>query len=81
MSAPAGRPAGTSPVGAGPVPTVSVVTAFLDAERFLEAAIASVLAQTCRSWELLLVDDGSRDRSSAIQAAARSPSQIGVSST
>jgi glycosyltransferase involved in cell wall biosynthesis len=55
-----------------------VVTAFLDAERFLEAAIASVLAQTCRSWELLLVDDGSRDRSSAIARdyGARYPGQI-----
>jgi glycosyltransferase involved in cell wall biosynthesis len=53
-------------------PRVSVVTIFLDAERFLREAIESVLAQTYRSWELLLVDDGSTDGSADIaQAYAR----------
>lgn len=47
-------------------PLVSVVTVFRDAERFLAEAIESVLAQTCRDWELLLVDDGSSDGSGAI---------------
>jgi glycosyltransferase involved in cell wall biosynthesis len=63
---------------ASPPPTVSVITAFLDAERFLEATIESVLAQTYPGWELLLVDDGSRDASSAIARAyaARYPAQI-----
>ncbi len=56
---------------------VSVVTPFLDAERYLEQAIASVVAQTLADWELLLVDDGSRDRSLAIaEAAARSDPRI-----
>ena len=61
-----------------PRATVSVVTAFLDGERFLEAAIESVLAQTYRGWEMLLVDDGSRDGSSAIarRYAERYPAQI-----
>ena len=45
---------------------VSVIMIFLDAERFIEEAIASVFAQTYPHWELLLVDDGSRDRSTAI---------------
>jgi len=42
-------------------PLVSVVTIFLDAERFLAEAVESVRAQSHREWELLLVDDGSRD--------------------
>lgn len=41
--------------------TVSVVMCFYEAERFLRQALESVLAQTFKDWELLLVDDGSRD--------------------
>jgi len=47
-------------------PRVSVITIFLDEERFLAEAIESVRAQTFSDWELILVDDGSRDRSTAI---------------
>ena len=47
-------------------PLVTVITVFLNAERFLEEAIASVFAQRYDNWELLLVDDGSRDGSSSI---------------
>jgi glycosyltransferase involved in cell wall biosynthesis/peptidoglycan/xylan/chitin deacetylase (PgdA/CDA1 family) len=47
-------------------PLVSVVTCFLDAERFFEEAIESVFAQSHPAWELILVDDGSRDGSAAI---------------
>jgi glycosyltransferase involved in cell wall biosynthesis len=47
-------------------PRVSVVCIFLDAVRFLEEAIESVLAQTFQRWELLLVDDGSADGSTEI---------------
>src|SRR5262245_47116705 len=56
--------AGTVRLSAGP--PVSVVTCFLDAERFLVETIRSVLAQTHEAWELLLVDDGSRDASREI---------------
>ena len=61
------------PSGLGvPVPgLVSVVVIFLDAQRFLEDAIRSVFAQTYSSWELLLVDDGSSDRSGAVAHAWR----------
>jgi glycosyltransferase involved in cell wall biosynthesis/SAM-dependent methyltransferase len=51
-------------------PTVSVVLCFLDAERFLREAITSVTAQTFGDWELLLVDDGSQDRSPEIAREA-----------
>lgn len=47
-------------------PRVSVVTIFWNAEQFIQEAIGSVFAQTCDDWELLLVDDGSRDGSTAI---------------
>ena len=54
-----------NPVAPEPGPEVSVVLIFRDEERFLPEAVASVEAQTGVSWELLLVDDGSTDASSA----------------
>ena len=45
---------------------VSVIIIFLNAADFLQEAIDSVFAQTYDAWELLLVDDGSTDGSSAI---------------
>ena len=47
-------------------PRVSVVVPFLDAGAFLADAIESVLAQTYGDWELILVDDGAADGSTAI---------------
>ena len=47
-------------------PSVSVIVIFRNAGRFLPEAIDSVLGQTYRDWELLLVDDGSTDESAAI---------------
>ena len=47
-------------------PLVSVIIIFFNAERFISEAIESVLRQTYDNWELLLVDDGSSDGSSAI---------------
>jgi len=45
---------------------VSAIIIFLNEERFLEEAIDSVFAQTYENWELLLVDDGSKDQSTEI---------------
>jgi glycosyltransferase involved in cell wall biosynthesis len=59
-------------------PLVSAIIIFLNEERFLAEAIESVIGQSYRHWELLLVDDGSTDRSSAIarEFAARMPDRI-----
>lgn len=45
---------------------VSVVMVFFNEERFLQEAIDSVFAQSYDNWEMLLVDDGSTDKSSEI---------------
>lgn len=45
---------------------VSIIIIFFNAEKFFEEAIESILAQTYDNWELLLADDGSTDRSTAI---------------
>lgn len=42
-------------------PRFAVVVIVLDGEAFLAEAIESVLAQTVSEWELVVVDDGSRD--------------------
>ena len=73
---------GPLPVSRSPVvnstPLVSVVAIFFNAERFLDEAIRSVFAQTYAHWELLLVDDGSSDGSSAIARgyAEREPHRV-----
>lgn len=59
-------------------PLVSAIVIFLNAEAFLQEAIDSILAQSYQHWELLLVDDGSSDGSTAIaqQLAAQRPEQV-----
>ena len=47
-------------------PLVSSIITFLNAGRFIQGAIESVLAQTQNNVELLLVDDGSADDSTKI---------------
>ena len=56
-------------------PSVSVIVPVLDGERFLREAIHSAQAQTHRPLEIIVVDDGSSDRSAAIaeDAGARVP--------
>lgn len=44
-------------------PLVTIGIPFYNCEDFLTAAIKSVLAQTYASWELILIDDGSTDKS------------------
>ena len=47
-------------------PFVSVVIPVFNAQRFLRAAIVSVLEQSFKNFEMILVDDGSTDESLAI---------------
>ena len=47
---------------------VSIIMPVYNVAEFLEETVASVLAQTYRDWELILVDDGSVDDSSQIMA-------------
>jgi hypothetical protein len=59
-------------------PSVSIIIIFLNAEKFLEEAVESVLRQTFLDWELFLVDDGSTDRSTemARSYAGRLPGKV-----
>ena len=46
--------------------TVSILMAAYNAEKTIGAAVSSVLAQTWKDWALIVVDDGSSDRTPAI---------------
>lgn len=45
------------------IPIVSIIMPTYNVEKFLPEAVESVLAQTFKEWELLIVDDGSTDNS------------------
>ena len=59
--------------------TISIIVPVYKTERFLNACIASILAQTFTDFELILVDDGSPDGCPALcDAAAAKDSRIRV---
>lgn len=45
---------------------VSIVLPVYNGEKYLEVSIKSCIEQTYRNWELLIIDDGSSDRSAEI---------------
>ena len=47
---------------------VSIITPCYNGERFIAETIESVLGQTYANWEMLIVDDGSRDNTAQIAA-------------
>lgn len=50
-------------------PAISVIMPAFMAQRWIARAIESVRGQTFRSWELLVVDDGSSDATAEVAAA------------
>lgn len=56
----------TSQLSASDRPWLSVVVPIYNAKRFLKKCIRSILTQSFRDFELLLIDDGSTDGSEAI---------------
>ncbi|HJP60911.1 MAG TPA: glycosyltransferase [Gemmatimonadaceae bacterium] len=54
---------------------ISVITPVYNSERYVTTCIESVLNQTYRRWELIIVDDGSTDRTAEL-AARYSDSRI-----
>lgn len=55
------------------VPYVSVLMPVYNGEHFLQEAVDSILGQTYRNFELVIVDDGSRDATPAILAKYTDP--------
>src|SRR6185312_9384284 len=51
---------------AGRPPLVSIIMSMRNSAPTVGPALRSVLMQTLRDWELIVIDDGSSDRSSAI---------------
>lgn len=46
-----------------PTPQISIITTVFNREKYLEDCIKSVLASSFENWELIIVDDKSKDRS------------------
>lgn len=56
-----------------PLPAVSVVIPTYNHAQFLQAALQSVLAQTCAAWEAIIVNNFSQDNTIEIVAAFNDP--------
>lgn len=59
-------------------PTVSAIIIVYNGAEFLRDAIESIVGQTLRAWELIVVDDGSTDESASIaeEYIAARPQQV-----
>jgi glycosyltransferase involved in cell wall biosynthesis len=56
-----------------PIPIVSIIMSMRDSAATLNSAIRSIIWQTLTDWELVLIDDGSRDDSATRVAAFGDP--------
>jgi glycosyltransferase involved in cell wall biosynthesis len=60
-----------------PAPRVSIIAPTCNHERFISVCLDSVLAQTFADWEMVVIDDASRDGTAGIvQAYARKDNRI-----
>lgn len=65
-----------------PQPLVSIITPAYNTEKYIAEAIESVINQTWQNWELLLINDGSTDRTKEIcQQYAERDSRIRLTNT
>ena len=72
-------------------PLISIIMPAYNTEKYIEAAICSVRLQTYTNWELLVLDDGSTDRTATIAERfaeadprirlLRNPQNMGVART
>src|SRR2546428_13363739 len=58
------------------MPAVSVIMPVLDGAKYIGSAIESVLGQSFRDWELIVIDDGSVDRTPDIVRSYTSDMQL-----
>jgi glycosyltransferase involved in cell wall biosynthesis len=65
-TAPSGLTPAARPRISDVAPEVAVITAAYDMEAFVAATIASVRAQTLQAFEMIVVDDGSKDRTAEV---------------
>lgn len=56
-----------------PIPKISVVMSMYNAEKYLRPALESILSQTFKDFEFIIIDDGSFDRSSEIVMSYTDP--------
>jgi len=60
-------------------PLVSIITPAYNVERFIEETVSSVIKQTFSSWEMIIADDGSTDKTVRIASKiASSDSRVNV---
>ena len=48
------------------MPTISIIIPVYNVEKFLNKCLDSILSQTFTDYELIIIDDGSTDRSGMI---------------
>src|SRR5258705_3461818 len=52
---------------------VSIIIPAFNAAAFIEETIQSICRQTCQSWEIIIVNDGSTDNTAEISKAFKDP--------
>ena len=61
-----------------PLPRISILMPVHNEEKYLQAALDSLVRQTLTEWELVVVDDGSTDATPSLLAAAQADRRIHV---